>query len=193
MEWERAQEWERRWHGQCVNSYGEEEKHLVYAVKMGLTLFHDGKSPYNIDLAGKSVIDIGGGPCSLLLKCVNGGNCLVLDPCEYPRWTIERYREAGITVARAKGEELNRVGFAEAWLYNCCQHVEDPELVIRNAQRAAKVIRLFEWIDTVANEGHPHILTELLLNEWLDGYGKVEELNLPTLKGRCYYGVFRGL
>jgi len=69
--WQQAQEWEFGWWGNCVNTYGEETKQLLYAARMGLTAFHDGKSPFNFDLGGASVLDIGGGPSSLLLKCTN--------------------------------------------------------------------------------------------------------------------------
>ena len=93
--WRRAQAWERDWWGDCLNTYSEEEKQLVYANRMGLVAFHDGKSPYNFDLGGMSVLDIGGGPCSLLLKCVNFRG-KVIDPLCFPDWVLARYELAGI-------------------------------------------------------------------------------------------------
>jgi len=184
------EEWEREWWGNCCNTYGEEEKQLVYARKMGLAFFHNGKSPYNIDMKGAAVLDIGGGPCSLLLKCVNVTG-MVIDPCGFPEWTYNRYREAGILYRREHGEDwLLSDQSDEAWIYNVLQHTDDPEKVIVNMRRASKLIRIFEWIDTPTNIGHPHTLTEEKLNEWLGGEGKVEVIKEGGCNGKAYYGVF---
>lgn len=193
MTWNEAQEWERQWWGSCQNTYGEETKQLLYANRMGLRPHHDGRSPYNFDLNGRSVLDIGGGPVSLLLKCTNFKEAYVADPCDYPYWVQLRYEDAGIEYWHVSGEtvptEPNE--FDEVWLYNVLQHTQDPEKIIRNAQRAGRIIRIFEWINTHINEGHPHSFTERQLNEWLGGEGKVEVLNgQANCYGRCYYGIF---
>lgn len=190
-DWQQAQAWEAGWWGDCANTYGEEEKQLAYAQKMGLRFFHDGKTPWNINVGDKRIVDIGGGPVSLLLKCV--GNSMetrhVWEPMELPEWVVDRYHSAGIACIQGSGEELNGQ-WDEAWIYNVLQHCQDPEQVIRCARECAKVIRLFEWIGTPANEGHPHTLTQAKLDEWLEGRGTVEVMNEPTLKGKAYFGVF---
>jgi len=190
MTWDNAQSWESGWWADCLNTYGEETKQLLYANRMGLQAFHDGKSPYNFDLRGATVLDVGGGPTSLLLKCVNRGRCRVIDPLIVPDWVKARYGLAGIEFDQRPAEEMSDTGYAEAWIYNVLQHTRDPESVVRRAQQAAKIVRLFEWIDTPTNEGHPHALSEVLLNEWLGGEGKVEVLNGQNCRGKCYYGIF---
>jgi hypothetical protein len=170
--WKDAQKWESLWWGNCTNTYGEETKQLLYAAKMGLRMFHNGKSPYNIDMKGAKVLDIGGGPTSLLLKCVNVEGT-VLDPLLLPEWVKSRYQVTGIELLRGTGESVIVDGFDECWIYNVLQHTENPEKVAQNARNAAKLIRLFEWIDTPMNEGHPHSLTKGLLDGWLCGEGKV--------------------
>lgn len=194
--WEKAQKWETDWWGDCLNTYGEEEKQIVYAIKMGLKWFHNGKSPYNIDLAGKSVLDIGGCASSLLLKCVNRGVAIVADPLPIPDWCRERYAEGRIEFIQRPGEELGTLKslplFDEVWIYNVLQHTDDPALICKNARKLGKIVRVFEWVDTHTNEGHPHELTEKKLNEWLGGQGKTEILNHNTLRGKCYYGIFKG-
>jgi hypothetical protein len=196
MSWVEAQKWETDWWGDCVNTYGEEEKQLLYANRMGLQMFHNKKSPYNINLGRTSVIDIGGGPVSLLLKCVNGSGLIVVEPMVMPGWVTERYAEASIVVRQGPGEELSPDEFDqidEAWIYNVLQHTQDPERVIENARKIAKIVRLFEWIDTPANVGHPHSLSQAKLDEWLGGFGKVEELTgQANCFGNCYYGIFVG-
>jgi hypothetical protein len=190
--WPQAQSWEQSWWGNCCNTLGEETKQLLYAKCMGLETFHDGKSPYNFDLGGISVLDIGGGPVSLLLKCVDVKG-KVIDPLVLPDWVIARYKLARIEHERTTGELLAENGWSECWIYNVLQHVANPELVIRNAQKAAALIRLFEWIDTPTNVGHPHSLSEKQLNEWLGGEGKVETFTGQyTCSGKAYYGIFVG-
>lgn len=193
--WKKAQEFEKDWWSNCINTYGEEEKQLTYARKMGLTFFHNGKSPYNIDLKGVSVLDIGGSSSSLLLKCVNTKRSMVIDPLlnDFPTWVSDRYVEAGIIPLSMKGEDLpDNDLFDEVWIYNVLQHTEDPAKIIKNARSISKIIRLFEWIGVKDEHGHPHELTEKGLNEWLGGQGQTEVLNDYTLRGKCYFGVFKG-
>lgn len=193
MKWEKAQAWELRWWDNCANTFGEEMKQLLYAGKMGLLFTPDAKTPWRIDMEGKSVLDIGGGPASLLLKYVNVKG-KVIDSLEFPKWVLERYQLAGVEFERIKAEDMNtKEKFDECLIYNVLQHTEDPGLIIKNVKRVSKIIRLFEWIDTPANIGHPHSLTEQKLNSWLGGEGRVEELkNQSQCSGRAYYGVFKG-
>lgn len=198
MTWNECQKWEAQWHGDCVGTeFGERMKQTVYARRMGLRFEHDGKSPFSLDCEGKSILDIGGGPYSMLLFCKNVKGT-VIDPCEYPQWVMDRYQFAGITVLQMPVEDLKVSpgckGFDDAWIYNCAQHVIDPRVLIYNARMLSRIVRVFEWIECGTSDGHPHELTEASLNEWLGGEGKVEHLNDRErgLVGRCYYGVFKG-
>jgi len=191
--WEEATKWEADWHGNCVNSLGEEYKQIAYAKRMGLKPFHNGKSPFNFNLGGVSVLDIGGGPYSLLLKCENISHATIVDPCHYPEWVNARYEAAGLIRYKARGEDLpHHLKFDEVWIYNCLQHTEDPEKIVHNARKIGKIIRLFEWIETGVADGHLHNLTEAKLNAWLGGIGKVDRINENTAVGLCYYGIFLG-
>lgn len=203
-EWETAQEWEEQWHSNCVNSLNEELKQIVYAEKMGLIRKPTSKTPYNYDLEGKSVLDIGGGAYSLLLKCENFKKnregdlgTSVIDPLmdKYPEWVIKRYETAGIVCKEMKGENLNtksEVVFDECWIYNVLEHTENPEKVCSNAIKVGKIVRVFEWLGVPKNVGHPHTLNENDLNKWLKGQGRVEQVNRDGAVGLAYYGVFLG-
>lgn len=200
--WKKAQTWEADWLGNAINSLYEEEKQIVYAEKMGLVKSPTPKTPYNFDLEGKSILDIGGGAYSLLLKCVNLKDSYVVDPLmsKYPAWVIERYREAKITPLDIKGEEVALANIMidlivdECWVYNVLEHTYDPKKVIENALQLGNIVRIFEWIETRlgVNDGHIHSFTESQLNEWLGGKGKVEVLNRGGARGKAYYGVFKG-
>lgn len=190
--WDEAQKWEAKWHNNCINSYFEETKQIIYAKRMGLVAVPDeGKFPC-YDMQGKSILDIGGGAYSLLLKSINFSLAVVVDPCEYPEWTLSRYRAANIDFLQMKGEQLNITDkIDEVWIYNCLQHTEDPEKVIAKAKEIAPLIRLFEWIDHGITPGHLHDLKEDKLNKWLGGKGTVEHLTYAgQFLGKAFYGVF---
>lgn len=190
--WKSAQRWEGLWWANCSNTFGEEMKQLLYAQKMGLVQAPDANTPFRFDLKGISVLDVGGGPCSLLLKCVNVRG-KVIDPLKFPNWVERRYKAAGIGYERTKAEDMRERGWDEAWVYNVIQHSDNPQVVIRKMRLAAKVIRIFEWIGTPMNVGHPHTLTEARLNRWLKGEGKIEEIRgQNNCWGQAYYGVFVG-
>ena len=99
--------------GDCTNTYLEEEKHYVYGKLMGLTL-QDGK----FILPNIRVLDVGGGPVSLLLKCEGLLKGRVLDPIDYPDWTKDRYKAKKIDVTLGKGEDQVIPGYDEVWIYN---------------------------------------------------------------------------
>lgn len=190
--WKAAQKWEKEWWGNCTNTFGEEMKQLLYAKKMGLVQMPDSSTPFRFDLHGISVLDVGGGPCSLLLKCVNVEG-FVIDSLLFPKWVLDRYKSAGIGFCREKAEEIVVGDWDEAWIYNVLQHCEDPQKIITRTRLAAKIIRIFEWINTPMNLGHPHTLTESRLNRWLGGEGKIEEIKgQNNCWGKAYYGVFVG-
>lgn len=182
MNWAKENEWERNWWCNCANTYAEETKQFVYMNRMGVT---------DVDLKGKSVIDIGGGPVSFLLKCQNVKG-YVVDPCFYPSWVWQRYEAAGIKYLQSKGEDFCGIVADEVWIYNCLQHTESPRQVIENVRKHGKLIRIFEWVYTSVEPGHPHSLNQEDLDSWLGGRGSVEEINQDGCVGICYYGVFSG-
>lgn len=195
--WNIAQDWESKWWNNCINTLNEEIKQRTYARLMGLQPIAT-ESGYSYDLKEKHILDIGGGPVSLLLKCLNGYGC-VMDPCDYPSWVEERYKAAGINYEKRKGEDLldllidypGEIKIDEIWLYNVLQHVDDPQKIIENIKKAGKMLRIFEWIDTIENIGHPHILTEEKLNNWIGQKGNIIVLNGENeCYGKAYYGTF---
>jgi SAM-dependent methyltransferase len=156
---------------------------------MGLKFHHDGKSPFNIDCGGKRVLEVGCGPYAMLLFCRNVKGSL-LDPCDYPAWVKLRYETAGFELYKQPAEEPLPTGFDEIWIANCLQHTIDPEKIIANCRKSAKIIRIFEWIECGTSPGHPHELTEVKLNEWLGGEGRVDHINENNAVGRFFAGVF---
>lgn len=197
MSWHTEQEEERLWWAGCTNTLGEELKQMVYAEHMGLVWENVGGPGPVINMGTRSIVDIGGGPISLLLKVQTTGNRSVVEPCVYPSWTQKRYECAGIASYKLKGEEFAQFfsnTWDECWIYNVLQHTEDPEAVIANARKAAKKIRLFEWIDMPVSPGHPHTLTEADLAKWLRVQRSryhTTDVNDRGAVGRAFTGIFQ--
>jgi 2-polyprenyl-3-methyl-5-hydroxy-6-metoxy-1,4-benzoquinol methylase len=204
QDWNETQKHEADYWGNCLGmtAWGEFCKQEMYGREMGL--FSDYGTPDGeLDLQGKDVLDVGGGPVSMTLRCINAGQRIVADPCQWPASVLRRYDYYGIQFLRTAGEDLDqrfldsRTSFDEVWIYNVLQHVQDPEKVIDNAvARIAPggVLRMFEWCYIPADKCHPHVLTpELLLNA-LQGC-RIVKVGLPRLKefwsdATAFTGVF---
>jgi hypothetical protein len=173
-------EFEREFWGNCINTYGEETKQLKYLELMGFRRKVSWRTEYAFDGGGRAIVDIGGGPCSVLLKFENLSGAAVVDPAALPDWAAARYAAAGINWMKLAGECLTTPAtfrFDIALIYNCLQHVEDPTQVIERAMAAAYGLRMFEWIDIPPHPGHPHMLTQTKLEEWTGRPGRVVQLN----------------
>lgn len=183
------------WFGDCGNTFHEEQKQLVYASRMGLQAIWEGAHPPSFDLQRKSIMDIGGGPVSLLLKCVNRSiDAAVVDPGQFPPWVEDRYAQCGIQYWRARGEDIpfksGHGNYDEVWIYNTLQHVDDVELVIANARAWSDTLRIFEWIDIEPYPGHPQKLTHEFLESVIGVGGFSAPINEYGAVGRAFYGVY---
>jgi hypothetical protein len=199
-EWKKENEFEKKYWGDCTNTSDEEAKQLEYAKYMGLDQYRiPGFLGGNFDLQGKSILDIGGGPVSLLLKCKNFSEAFVVDPCEFPDWIIKRYEKAGIQFRKMMAEDLDGKTepflldldqgpyFDEVWIYNVLQHCLDPERILNLAKKLGKVIRIFEWIDTQKDLGHPHVQTKEWFDRQLDVYGQTVQFTWAGTKTPLAY------
>lgn len=168
----------------CTNTFDEDQKHYVYAKYMGLESQHFSFNVYN-----KTILDIGGGPTSMLLKTINLKKGKVCDPLNFPNWIYERYNIKNIEYQLINGEEVNEQGWDEVWIYNCLQHTYDPSLIIKNALKAAKTLRIFEWIDIPPHEGHPQMITKELLDNAIGKEGQTVQLAENGCFGIAYFNI----
>jgi len=183
---ETPNDFEKSFWGDCTNTMDEENKQFVYAHLMGLY-----RAWNSFPQGERRIADIGGGPISMLLKSTEiGAGSVVVDPLGYPDWVISRYAAKGVQYVQMRGEDWQGAGFDEVWIYNCLQHVDDPGQIIRNALKAAPVLRIFEWINFPAYEGHPQALTQELLESWIGQTGTVVHLNHSGCNGDSFSGVF---
>ena len=175
-----------------INQWVEMGRHYVYAAKMGIEVQN-----YWFRVHGKRIVDIGGGPCSMLLQTWDAFAPCVVDPCNYPNWVRQRYEQRLINVLPLKGEQLGEAWplgkVDEVWIYNVLQHVESPDIVIKNALAIGKTLRIFEWIDIPSYEGHPHMLTKAGLDEWIGADGETGIIHEPqwAMHGGKYYATVK--
>lgn len=192
-DWNWHQGWERDWWGNCCNTYNEETKQYLYAKYMMLDEFQTNSwQKIGWDFKDKKVIDFGGGPVSILLKC-KAAKRTVVDPCIYPEWVKNRYSESGIEYITLPAEDFqSSEKFDIALCYNVLQHVISPERIITNMLKSSKEVRFFDWVDMGIHDGHPHDLKKDQLDAWFGGYGKTQNFNDNILYGTGYFGIFIG-
>jgi len=150
-------------YNKCCNTFEEELKQIAYVPLMGLRF---GINHQIVGCEGKKILDLGGGPVSLLLKAP-GVKGTIIDPCKYPDWVDHRYASLGIEQIMMPAEDYRGTGFDEVWIYNVLQHVRNPEEVIKTALKSASMLRLFEWVGYPTYAGHPHTLAVKSLSEWI--------------------------
>lgn len=163
----------------------EQKKQNQYAEDLGLV----SNGVFPIDLKGKSVIDVGCGPISLLLRSTNFSKAVGVEPLFYDERVDKAYRDNGINLIRIPAEEINTddIGyFDEVWMYNCLQHVMSPSEIIDKLVKIGKKVRIFEWINIKAHEGHPHELTESFFVEKLNL--KPEDYKIVEYSSNFLYG-----
>ncbi len=194
-QWQHTQDHELDFWDTCTQTYVEETKQFFYATRMKLGFVDYPLS--NIDFHGKSILDIGAGPTSLLLKSFNYSKATALDPLmdKFPSWVKDRYKSVGIEPVAMPAEEIDpNWKYDEALIYNVLQHTIDPELIIQKALRVGKIVRIFEWLDVPTDDKHPHLLKREKLDKWLGKPGMVEAVNEPYMfSADCYYNVVETL
>lgn len=183
-EWMLCQDWERKSWGDQIDpiaSNGEWNKQVAYAEKMGIR---------DWDQKSKSILDVGCGPVSMLLRCHNFSFAVGVEPLDYGPTVRARYKAHNILLLQQPAEEMAfPAKFDEVWMYNVLQHVRDPNVIMENIKRyAGHMIRIFEWLDFPPHEGHPHQLTEAFFVDSLQltptDYDIVQ-MNTPTLQGKA--------
>jgi len=187
-DWQQHNIWKQAWWGSCQNTFEEQLKQDVYAGYMKLEQFAVPGHWY--DMRQKTILDIGGGPCSLLLRCKNFKRGTVVDPCPYPIWVAYRYQIANVEYIVEPAESfIPDMMYDECWIYNCLQHVEDVDKIANMARTSCKKLRIFEYIEVGVCPGHPNNLTEAWLDKAFNKKGLVIKLD-GLARGKCYYGVF---
>lgn len=188
-EWESCQAYERAAWGNMIYitpNNGEVIKQNTYATEMGIT---DSINFESIDLKGKSVIDVGAGPISLLLRSKNFSSATAIEPLFYSDDVDNIYKSHGVELKRLPAEDIEETHvYDEVWMYNCLQHTMSPSKILNKIKTLGKRIRIFEWLDIPEHEGHPQEMkVEHFVNilELKDSDYKIVNLNTRELVGKA--------
>ena len=111
--------------------------------------------PEDLNLNGKSIMEIGPAKISAISICQNYKQSYVIEPIIYD--TGDYYTDkSNINFIREPAETCFFPNVDEVWLFNILQHVINPVKIINNCKKYSKIIRFFEPIDWEINDAHPH-------------------------------------
>jgi 2-polyprenyl-3-methyl-5-hydroxy-6-metoxy-1,4-benzoquinol methylase len=185
-QWTQAQEHEAEYWGNCLGMHvwNEFVKQEQYGREMGLFSEY-GNGSGELEMQGKTVLDVGGGPVSMTLRCLNATKLVVVDPLKWLPSVLRRYHHYGIDLVRSAAENLPDIGkFDEVWMYNVLQHVNDPHRVLDAVTKhvaVGGVFRIFEWLNIPTDKCHLHTLTAAMILNSLTGM-RIIQVRIPTLK-----------
>lgn len=178
-------------HGQITYA-----KYMMLFEDFGVKNAEENKFNYDqpiFDLQGKSVVDVCGGPNSLILRCFNFKKAIIVDPGEFPDYITNRYTKHGIEIAKVPAEEFEyNEKVNEVWFYNALQHVYNPYIILENAKNNSGTIRIMEAVNCGTDIQHPQNLTAEEFEKVLGIKGQVIEPNDPSPSpgGLHFLGVF---
>lgn len=141
------------------------------------------------DQGGKSIAEIGCGPYPCVSFCSNAMPILY-DPLRFEP-LAELARAGNAVWFEQPYEDATAPRVSETWLFNCLQHVRDPELVVSKAKESSIVVRFFEPIGERITEYHPHAF---IMDDFVRWFGSAELYEGGAVDGfhtaDCAYGTW---
>jgi hypothetical protein len=180
-------------HGQIVTYAKYMQLFEDYAIEDAEDLKHNYDTPI-FDLKGESVVDLCGGPSSLLLRCKNFSKAIVVDPGDFPDYIANRYKAKGIDWVKMPAEEfVYDKTYDNIFLYNALPHVFDAKLIVENAKKFSRKIRVCESIHAGTDDQHFYDLSQEFLEYLFEQKGIVKDMfePAPSPRGLHFFGVFK--
>jgi hypothetical protein len=149
------------------------------------------------DLVGKKILECGGGCYPASYFCTGLKKVVNVEPLydKFPDIVKQKLLSKKIESVSIPFEDYTtKIKFDEVWFFNVLQHVRDPIMQIENAKKIAKIIRVFEPINTAINNEHPHSFNlEFFENQFSNT--KIEIYKGGTMdkfhQADCVYFVWR--
>lgn len=174
--WQEAQEAEL-----VVVSYDEENSRRAYGYifdYLGMSFTQN----------GRYVVEVGGGayPAVSFCRDVVG---VVVEPLSFPSLPPIGIRWIQSALEDIPLRDLPQAN--EVWLFNCLQHVRDPEVVIEHSKEMAPTIRFFEPVDYPTCVYHPHTFTQADFERWFGEMQRYTDRVPGFFDADCCYGTWR--
>lgn len=141
--------------------------------------------------SGKTIIEVGSGPFPASGFC-NSSTRILFEPIWFAELE-EATKNPDTKWYRQALEDVEVLPNAdEAFLFNCLQHVRDPEVVVERCKQMAPVVRFFEPVDYPTCVYHPHTFTQDDFVRWFGDSVKRYTDRLPGFfDDDCCYGTWR--
>lgn len=115
----------------------------------------------NQDLQGKRILDVGGGPNSILLRVINNGASVIVDPTKYTEnisglSSIFNSKNILFVCSTLEDLPIQYANYDEVWCYNTIMHTENSTEFIESLKQRVKpggIFRIMEPL-TSRNDGH---------------------------------------
>lgn len=178
----------------------------IYMDAMGIRQDYFYGPDNSLNMSGLNVLDVGGGPASILLRTNNNlpnrphdglKHGVVIDPVIITEHQKMRYQFHDIQFIQDQAENIDEYFtekgyFDECIMYNCLQHVEDPIAILDKITYLSKRIRIAEPLNVPTDHMHLHMFNE----KYFDDYFSQERFTCHdktiTKVGSCnhYVGLF---
>lgn len=150
---------------------------------------------HRLNLKNLNVLDIGGGPVSLLLRSYNLKSGAVIDPAQFLSHIPLRYQNYNIKFYNKPAEELDQINFEnkfdETWIYNCLQHTYDAQKILDSVCKITNKIRILEPINAGIDDCHLFNFSFNYFDDYFSKYRKIKSksifINKPQNHCVCQY------
>lgn len=181
--WELPAEWDYSVDHPSFTNEETKSGHLIAALEKQLDI------QIAQEFSGRSVIDIGCGPCSFVSKIQTPAQKFGVDPFPFPRWVLDRYAELNFKVLPFPLEVLespDQVGPNPVIImYNALQHFWSPSKAFKRIHQLfpQHEILIVEYLNTSADNAHPQIITKQRIERLLkrNSYSNIVVKSFDTI------------
>lgn len=147
------------------------------------------KWPFDADLNGKTIAEIGPGNIPALHFCKNLGKmCWLFEPI-VTGFLAKASQNENIALVPEPAENCNIPAVDEVWLFNVLSHVIDPVMLIDDAKKAGKTVLFFDRIYIPGEPIDTHTIHHFDLNFFKEHF--VGEAKVIMIGGQTYcYGSY---
>ena len=148
-----------------------------------------------VDFKDKVLVEVAAGSVPALMMVEGAQRRVAIEPL-MERWEDQRKdcEASGVEIVAAPYEHVDiEEEVDETWLFNCIEHVIDPEAQMKKAMETSKVVRMFEPIINMTSTAHPHAFTKERIIQTMGDFGQIYvggTVKENFHQADCYYGTW---